>query len=200
MDLTNGNKIILASASPRRRELLEKAGIDFEVVVSDAEEIAGGNLPPREVAIENARRKALGVAKLRPNRIVLGADTVVALGGDIYGKPRDEADAKRMLSILRGKTHSVFTGVCAARAGADGSLEAIADFRESRVSFKNLSDGEIDEYLRHVYVLDKAGAYAAQECGGMIIEKIDGDFDNVMGLPVGACKKILDTLAARAHT
>ena len=200
MNLKNRNKIILASASPRRKELLEKANVDFEIIVSRADEIDDPTADPATVATENARLKASAVALENPNRATLGADTVVAFGGKIYGKPKDLNDAKRMLLELQGNTHSVFTGICSAIADENKNLQICCDVEESRVKFKKLSAEEIDAYLKVVNVLDKAGSYGAQEHGEMIIEKIDGAFDNVMGLPVEASKKILDTLENLRHT
>ncbi len=188
-------KIILASASPRRKELLEKAGIDFDIIVSNEEEFADSFADPMQEAIENAKLKATSVARKNPNRPVLGADTVVVLDGKVYGKPKDLEEAKKMLSELSGRTHSVFTGICAVQVEKNGEINIVLDARESRVTFKQLSSEQIDDYLAKVNVLDKAGAYAAQEHGKSIIENIDGAFDNVMGLPVDACKKILDTLS-----
>ena len=174
--------------------------MDFEIIVSHADEIDDTTADPCTVATENARLKASAVALENPNRITLGADTVVAYGGKIYGKPKDLNDAKRMLSELQGNTHSVFTGICSAIADENKNLQTFCDAEESRVQFKKLSSEDIDAYLKVVNVLDKAGAYAAQEYGEMIIEKIDGAFDNVMGLPVDASKKILDTLRNLSHT
>ncbi len=193
-------KIILASASPRRKELLENAGMDFDIIVSGEEEFADKFDDPMQEAIENAKLKASSVARKNPNRPVLGADTVVALGDKVYGKPKNIDEAKQMLSELSGKTHSVFTGVCVAFAEENGDINVVLDARESRVTFKKLDSEKIEEYLSKVNVLDKAGAYAVQEFGKTIIENIDGAFDNVMGLPVDACKKILDTLAKIRHS
>ncbi len=198
MDSKNRNKIILASASPRRSELLSRAGVDFEVLPSSAPEISDASADPSELASANARIKAESVAARNPGRLVLGADTVVFFNSKIYGKPADIADAKAMLSELQGGVHSVFTGVCASFCGEKG-VDSVCAAEESRVAFKKLDVQAIDEYVSKVDVLDKAGAYAAQEHGSMIIEKIDGAFDNVMGLPVELSKKILDTLAARLH-
>jgi len=194
-----GNKIILASASPRRKELLEDAGVDFEICVSNAEEDESAIADPSDVCVRNARAKAESVALKRSGRLVLGADTVVFLGGRIYGKPRDDADAVRILSELQGKTHSVFTGVCAAYSPDGKTLKTLCAKEESKVSFKRLARAEIENYMSKVNVFDKAGAYAAQEHGSAIIDKIDGAFDNVMGLPVGLSKKILDTLGSSMH-
>ena len=184
------SKIILASASPRRREILSAHALDFETVPSGADELAEAG-SPRELSLENAVLKASSVARGIPNRIVLGADTVVALDGVVYGKPRDAADAFSILSKLSGRTHSVFTGVALARFDGVG-LKVLKDAEESKVTFKALDADAINSYLNLVDVSDKAGAYAAQECGSAIIERIDGDFENVMGLPFALVKKLLD--------
>lgn len=181
-------KIILASASPRRSELLSRARIPFEIKVSNAVEDNSPELDPVELVRRNALNKALAVAEKCPDEIVLGADTIVALGTKTYGKPVNADDARRILGELAGKTHSVFTGIALVKKNTDKSTTAV---EESRVTFKNLNADQIDEYISKVDVLDKAGAYAAQECGSMIIEKIDGNFDNVMGLPCGLVEKKL---------
>ncbi len=188
----NRDKLILASASPRRSELLRAASIDFDVEIADVDESADCSISSDRLAVENALLKASSVANLFANRLVLGADTVVALDGKVYGKPRDIDEAISMLKILRGRTHSVFTGV-ALVAKIDGELRSITACGESKVSFKNLSEAEIRLYISKVNVMDKAGAYAAQEQGSMIIENIEGEFDNVMGLPVKLVKNLLDT-------
>ncbi len=192
-------KIILASASPRRSELLGRANVPFEVEVSRAQEDNDPDADPREAVLANAKLKAEEVARRFPGRLVLGADTVVAFGGKVFGKPKDIADAKRMLGILNGNTHSVFTGVAAVCAKPDGAAEIEADVEESKVTFKKLSPEGIDEYLSKVNTLDKAGSYAAQEFGELIIERIDGAFDNVMGLPCALAQKKLDTLGKRVQ-
>lgn len=184
----NYNKIILASASPRRSELLARAGIPFTVEVSKADEDNSSSDSPEGIVRRNALAKAREVSARFPEATVLGADTIVALGGKIYGKPAGIDDAKRMLAELSGKTHSVFTGVALA---AEGGEKVLVCAEESRVKFKKLSAEDIEKYLKSVNVLDKAGAYAAQECGSMIIEAIDGNFDNVMGLSCGLVKKML---------
>ncbi len=185
----NGKILILASASPRRSLLMKEAGYAFEVRPSDAREISG--IAPRELVERNAELKAAATATKYPQRTVIGADTTVALGGETFGKPRDIEDAKRMLRALSGKTHSVFTAVAVAKNdGAKLCIKSAVD--ESRVKFRKLSDAEIQNYISKVDVMDKAGAYAAQECGESIIERIDGEFDNVMGLPMKTVKKLLD--------
>ena len=182
------DKLILASKSPRRSLLLRENGIDFEVVASNATEIVAA-ATPRMLVEQNALIKAQSVSENCPDRLVMGADTIVALGNDVFGKPKDEKEAVQMLKTLSGKTHSVFTAV--ALVCKSKNIKKVSS-QESKVKFKNLSESEILDYIKAVYVLDKAGAYAAQENGSMIIEKIDGDFDNVMGLP---CRLVGEMLA-----
>lgn len=195
-----GNPIILASASPRRSLLLTQADIAFEVIPSRAAEINDSDANPARLVEINALAKAEEVAERFPNRTVLGADTVVAYGGKVFGKPKDLADAKRMLKILAGNTHQVFTGVAIVEKFGEytcgESIKRAVEHACSNVTFKKLEDFQIVEYLEKVEVLDKAGAYAAQECGEMIIEKIAGDFDNVMGLPCKLVRKMLEEFIA----
>jgi septum formation protein len=172
---------ILASTSPRRSELLSLLAVEFRVVASDAEEMAHEHLTPREVCQLNAHRKARVVAKKNPDALVLGADTLVFLGGEIFGKPRDQADAERMLLKLQGKTHQVVTGV---------SLIHLRQHREkifavsTEVLFHPLTLAQIKNYLSKMNPTDKAGAYAIQERGELIVAEIAGSFSNVVGLPV----------------
>jgi septum formation protein len=174
-------RLVLASASPRRRDLLEAAG--FEVIVSpaDVEELAGG-LAPRELVVTNAEMKARKLAATIFGDVVLGADTVVVLDGEILGKPRDLDHASEMLRRLSGRTHEVLTGVCLLRGG---KVEQCSFVESTRVSFRPLDETVITEYLREINPLDKAGSYAAQEDRGRLIERIEGSMDNVIGLPVG---------------
>ncbi len=185
-----GNKIILASASPRRSFLLEQGGADFEVRISDAPECdASSGLEPKDIALKNAFEKADAVAKKFPDRVVLGADTIVVLDGETLGKPVDEGDARRMLSKLSGREHTVITAaslVCKS-AGLSDTF-----FEESLVRFKRLNDEEISNYMGLVNVMDKAGSYGIQEHSDIIIEGVDGNVDNVMGLPCSLVKKRLD--------
>jgi len=191
------SKIVLASASPRRSQLLKESGIDFVIDASRADEISDISAEPSSLVLANARLKAEDVASRHCENIVLGADTIVAFGGKIYGKPKDLTQAHAMLTQLSGNTHSVFTGIALIYIFENGQKIIINNFEESRVTFKKLNSKQIDEYLCKVNVLDKAGAYAAQECGSMIIEKIEGNFDNVMGLPCGLVKNELDTISNR---
>jgi len=173
-------RIILASGSPRRRQLLEWAEVDFEVRVKDTPE----NFPPGmatiDVPVHIARNKALAVKVEVPERVVIAADTVVVLGNEIIGKPRDRADAVNILSRLAGQRHEVITGVVLLR---DGEEQAFADV--TAVWFHPLSTAEIENYVDKYKPYDKAGAYAIQEWIGVVgIKGIEGDFYNVMGLPV----------------
>jgi septum formation protein len=173
--------LILASASPRRAELLRQLELEFKVVPGDATEVFDEQLSPYELCQLNAHRKARAVAKMIPDALVLGADTLVFLGREILGKPRDLADARRMLSKLQGKTHQVVTGVSLIhlRAHRERIFAAGTD-----VTFRALSTEQIADYLKRINPLDKAGAYAVQEHGDLIISKITGSYSNVVGLPV----------------
>jgi septum formation protein len=178
-------KLILASASPRRRELLQQLKLEFEVIASDATEIFDEQLSPRELCQLNAHRKARGVAKKIPDALVLGADTLVFLGGEVMGKPKTRAEAGQMLGRLQGRTHQVVTGV---------SLIQLRPSRErlfavsTDVTFRPLTADQIKHYLSKTNPLDKAGAYAIQEHGDMIVSEISGSFSNVVGLPVEQLK------------
>lgn len=183
-------QIILASASPRRKELLNRHYFNFEVVPSSVEE-ESSSCDCVKTAILNAKLKAQDIAKKFPDKPVLGSDTIVVLDGKLFGKPKDLDDATQMLQALQGRTHSVFTAI-AIVLNSENILETSVD--ESRVTFKKMDLADIKNYLQKVNVLDKAGAYAAQEFGELIIEKIDGDFENVMGLPCSLLKNELDRI------
>jgi septum formation protein len=173
--------LILASASPRRAELLRQLELEFKVVPADATEAFDEQLSPRELCQLNAHRKARAVAKKIPDALVLGADTLVFLDGEIMGKPRDAADARRMLMQLQGRTHQVVTGVnlIHLRAHRERIFAVGTD-----VTFRPLTTGQIGDYLSKINPLDKAGAYAIQEHGEMIVSEISGSYSNVVGLPV----------------
>ena len=177
--------LILASASPRRAELLQLLKLKFRVVTSDATEVLDEQLSPFEVCQLNARRKARAVAKKNPDSIVLGADTLVFLDGEIMGKPASRADAERMLTRLQGRTHQVVTGISLIhlRAHRERIFAVSTD-----VMFHPLDAGQIRDYLAKVNPLDKAGAYAIQEHGDLIISEISGSYSNVVGLPVERLK------------
>lgn len=172
--------IVLASSSPRRRELLERAGIIFEVSASPAEEIHDATMKPHDLCELNATLKASAVADTRPDATVIGSDTLVFIDDMPLGKPKDLDDAKAMLRRLSGRTHQVCTGVCVIYPG--GGKNIFHDITE--VTFLSLDDQLIDGYFSRVNPLDKAGAYGIQECGEMIVSGIRGSFENVMGLPV----------------
>lgn len=174
-------RLILASGSPRRRELLTEAGFTFEVVNPDVLEIATPVLSIAEVTTSNATKKALAVARSYPNAVVLGADTLVALDGEVIGKPADLDDAFRTLQRLSGKEHQVCTSV-AIRFLRSARSETFAVM--SHVQFRELSNDEIRAYQAKINPLDKAGAYAAQGHGREIISGIRGSYTNVVGLPM----------------
>lgn len=179
-------RLILASGSPRRRELLEAAGLSFEVIPSPAEEIHDASLGMAGLCEENARIKAAAVSV--PGALVIAADTLVFIDGEPLGKPRDMAEAARMLGRLSGRAHQVCTGVCVVDAGGKAkTFHAVTE-----VVFRDLGEADISEYLSLTQPLDKAGAYGIQDRGELIVEGISGGYDNVMGLPVEA---VLDALA-----
>jgi septum formation protein len=174
-------RIILASASPRRRELLGFLGIPFEVVASAYEEVMPDRHPDSSsLAIHLATEKARDVAASHTEDWILGADTIVALHDRLYGKPKNADDARRMLRELSGNVHQVVTGVCIIQpGGVEHTLSA-----STAVRFRELLEAEIVEYVRSGEPLDKAGAYAIQGIGGLLIEGIRGDYPNVVGLPI----------------
>lgn len=182
-------KIILASNSPRRKELLNQLGLDFEVrVMKGIDESYPDNLPSKDVAEFIASKKSLAYS-IASDELLITADTIVVVGQDILGKPHDREDACRMLREISGKTHHVITGVCIRTAAKQSRFSVSTDVR-----FKNLSDGEIDFYVDHFKPYDKAGAYGIQEWIGLVgVESISGSFYNVMGLPV---QRIYEELTA----
>lgn len=188
MERMNMEKIILASASPRRRELLTQAQIPFEVQVSEAEEIIT-KTDPGEVVEELSYIKASAVAEKFPGRWVLGADTVVALQGEILGKPADETDARRMLGELQGQTHQVYTGVTLMK---DGEIHTFHEATQVKVS--EMSEEEILHYIAGGEPMDKAGAYGIQGSFAVFIEGIEGDYNNVVGLPIAAVYRAIRRL------
>lgn len=185
--------IILASASPRRRELLEQAGVVFEVVPSPAEEIHDAGMKPDHLCELNAALKAEAVALVRPESTVIGSDTLVFIDDIPLGKPADLAEAREMLRRLSGRVHQVCTGVCVIEPG--GARHVFHDLTE--VTFLPLDDAAIDAYFSLVNPLDKAGAYGIQEFGERIVAGIRGSFDNVMGLPVDKVIRVLEEIGLR---
>ena len=185
-------RLVLASASPRRRDLLSQAGYDVLIAASDVEEMDSCNEGPEALALINAKRKWTAVAPQYPSEIVVAADTVVWLDGHFYGKPLDFSEATQMLTDLSGRTHQVVTGVALGRAG-----EGLQQFAEvSMVTFHALDQDEIVAYLKTIHPLDKAGAYAAQDDSGRIIAQVEGSLSNVIGLPM---EKLGAFLASEHH-
>ena len=172
-------KLILASGSPRRRELLEKLNVPFEVIVSECDETLPEGIPAESAAEMLAVRKAAAVAKLHPDAVVIGADTTVILDDEILGKPADKADCKRMLNALSGRMHKVITGAALFWQGHSLSFSD-----ETSVQFYPLTDAEIEAYAASDEPYDKAGAYGIQGQGALLVAGIHGDYYNVMGLPI----------------
>lgn len=180
--------LVLASASPRRADLLRKAGVSFEVICPEVEEAHDASMTPEELTVENARRKALAGSAMCPGRLVLGADTLVYVDGEPLAKPADMDEALRMVRQLSGRSHEVCTGVVLAR---DGAL--IEKFHViTHVTFKPLSDAAIRDYHNLVNPLDKAGAYGIQAHTDMLLERMEGSFSNVVGLPVERLMQVLE--------
>lgn len=172
-------KIILASASPRRKELLTLAGIEYEVIVSQCEEILPDGITPDKAVEELARQKAEDVFSRNSDAMIIAADTVVALGNTILGKPKDEADAFTMLSSLSGRRHTVYTGVCIKTKDKTDIFHVATE-----VEFYELSEKEINDYIATKEPMDKAGAYGIQGKGFVLVKGIHGDYFNVVGLPL----------------
>lgn len=186
-------RLILASSSPRRRDLLSEAGVAYEVRLPEIDEQMDG-MPARELCLANAALKARDVGARFPDHVVLGADTVVCLEGEVFGKPTDLRHARRMLETLCGRVHEVLTGVCLWQE----STRRLSQFVEStRVRFRPLDEVDLDAYLASINPLDKAGAYAAQEDDGRLIECLEGLASNVVGLPVERVVEVLPRFYAK---
>ena len=181
-------QIVLASASPRRRELVEMLGFrDLVILPAVGEEYVDLTQPPHEIVRQLAMNKAVEVSlKCEGHPLIVAADTIVWYNNKVYGKPEDEEDAFRMLRSLSGHTHSVFTGVAVLH---NGQMDLRSD--ESRVTFREMSDEEIRGYIATGEPMDKAGAYGAQGKGAVFVEHLDGDFFNVMGLPLCTLAQML---------
>ena len=179
LDNKVNDRLILASGSPRRRDMLREVGLEFDVIPSPAEELHDESMALDQLCEENARLKALAVAQDYPEATVIGADTLVYVDQTPLGKPHSKEEAEATLMRLSGRTHQVCTGFCIARAGKVVSFHTITE-----VVFKKLSGETIKDYMSKVDVMDKAGSYAVQEHREMIVEQVRGDYDNVVGLPV----------------
>lgn len=189
-------KIILASASPRRKELMELAGLEFDIWPSEKEEVVKSKVP-KEICMELSRQKAEDVAAsirtyneshadlVTPtDMLIIGADTIVALADTVFGKPKDENDAKKMLKALSGNTHSVFTGVTFVFMSSTGRVGEHVFCEETKVTFCDLDEDDIDTYIATGDPFDKAGSYGVQTSSAVFVRSIEGDFFNVMGLPI----------------
>ena len=184
-------RVILASKSPRRKELLASMGVTFDVIVSGKDEIVPDGTKIYDVPKILAEQKAENVFdKTSGDRVIIGSDTIVALGGVIYGKPNKDKSAFQMLKELSGKTHEVITGLCVI-IERNGKLKKYSEYVITKVKFKRLSDAEIQYYVDTHEPDDKAGAYGIQGKAGMFVEKIDGNFASVVGLPTYNLYKIL---------
>lgn len=194
--MSDNIKFVLASQSPRRAELLKYITPEFEILPSDCDETVPDGVPADEAPQILAVRKALHVRELRPDALVIGCDTVVIIDGVILGKPHDAQDAKRMLRLLSGRTHTVVSGVCICLGS-----KTLSFTQNTLVSFYDMSDEEIDSYVQECSPLDKAGAYGIQDRGGLFVKHIDGDFYNIVGLPIARLnreiKKLCEIAAVR---
>jgi septum formation protein len=183
------DSLILASSSPRRKELLSSLLKNFRIITSEVEELQSHLDGPVQLVMENARIKSLAVAKSHPSHWVLGADTLVALGDQVFGKPKDLKEAKSMLLQLSGKTHHVHTGVSFINISRD---VLITESVSTLVTFKKLVSSDIDLYFTKVNPLDKAGAYGIQSYPEMIVDLFEGSLSNVIGLPLELIREWLD--------
>ena len=174
------NKIILASSSPRRKQLMEMIGLEFEIIVSNADENAAGTGCEQAAAL--AARKALAVANISDKAVIIGADTLVEINGQVLGKPANAQEAFDMLKTLQGQAHMVHTGVAIIDTSVSGNMHSFVE--SAKVFFRKLDDAEIHSYIATGEPFDKAGAYGIQGRGAVLVEKIDGDFYAVMGLPI----------------
>ena len=196
--------MILASQSPRRRELLLSAGFELEVVPADIDETRRAGESPVELVERLARGKAEAVraslGHVPDDGLLVAADTIVWMGDEALGKPRDAAEAAAMLRELSGRTHHVSTGVCAMALGADGRCSAPVTFVDTTsVTFYDLTDDEISAYVATGEPLDKAGAYGIQGAGRFLVKRIEGDYSNVVGLPLARLVRALGKLAGNGH-
>lgn len=179
-------KLILASKSARRRELLEMLGADFDIITREVDESYEGEIAPGELVKMLARRKLDAVTNEADGAIVISSDTIVYCSGEVFGKPRDMDDARRMLRAMSGHYHEVYSGI----AVGDGE-KTVVDAVSTKVYFRHITDSEIERYISESAVLDKAGAYGIQERASLFVEKIEGDYFNIVGLPVCRLGEIL---------
>ena len=190
--MINVPKLILASASPRRAEILTAVGWEYEKRIADIDETELADEKPENYVQRLAREKAEAVSKNYKDALILGADTIVVIENKIIGKPKDLADARKMLKMLSGNWHEVLTGVALVKI-TEGNLETKVDLQRTRVKFAELSEAEIEFLVVKGEPLDKAGAYAVQAQAALFIEQIQGDYWNVVGLPVNLVYQLLKT-------
>lgn len=181
-------KLILASSSPRRKEILEKEGFEFEIILPDNIDENKVSLDPVNHVLELSRKKAESVAKRTDEGLILGADTIVVLDGEILGKPKDEKEAQVILKKLGGKAHKVYTGLTLINKSND---KILSDYDYTKVFFNQLEDEDISNYIATGEPLDKAGAYGIQGMGSFLVHHIEGNLDNVIGLPMKKLKEML---------
>lgn len=184
-------KIVLASKSPRRKEIMELTPWEFEVDAVDIDETMDKNLGLVENLMNLAQKKAQPIANKYPDSIVIGSDTIVCVDDEILGKPKDESEARSMLQMLSGREHSVFTGVSIQIINRDVKITLC---EETKVYFKNLTESEISWYIKSGEPFGKAGSYGIQGKAGLFVEKIDGDYYNVVGLPLNKLYEELNKL------
>lgn len=194
-DSTKLPRIVLASHSPRRREILALAGYDFQVAPSSFDETTAASWPPERHVHESSRGKAEDVARGIDDGIVVGADTIVVINRLILGKPADEEDARRMLKLLSGRSHYVYTGLCLVLRKGGVNAASLCDSVRTEVRFGKLSDEIIDAYIATGEPMDKAGAYGIQGRGCVLVEGIVGDYFNVVGLPIFRLNRMLQEIA-----
>ncbi|MBR2315272.1 MAG: septum formation inhibitor Maf [Clostridia bacterium] len=187
-------KLILASASPRRKELLKNAGYEYEVCPADIDETMPQGVEPETACEILSRKKAQAVLEENPDAVVLGSDTIVVLGNTILGKPENEEDAKAMLRALSGRVHQVYTGLCV--CGKDKTLSLVS---RADVRFYNLSDAVIDAYIATKEPMDKAGAYGIQGVGSMLVKSIEGDYFTIVGLPLSKAARMLGEFGIKGY-
>ncbi|HSQ89227.1 Maf family protein [Romboutsia sp.] len=180
--------IILASASPRRKEILENTNVKFDVVKSEIDEVILDQELPSQVVMRLAFEKCMDIAGRYEDDLVIGADTIVVLDGIILGKPKDKDDATSMIKKLSGKTHQVITGISLINLNAN---KKIIDYVVSNVKFKDLSEEDIKDYIQTNESLDKAGGYGIQGYGALLVEEIQGDYFNIVGLPISRLSDLL---------
>ncbi len=180
--------IILASASPRRKEILENANVKFKIMSSDIEELTLEGESPCQMVMRLAFEKGIDIAHKQKSDLVISADTIVVLDNKVLGKPKDEKEAKHMIESLSGKTHQVITGISLINLENN---KKIIDYVISNVKFKDLSEDDINDYISTNESLDKAGAYGIQGYGALLVEEIQGDYFNIVGLPISRLSDLL---------